>query len=199
MDHPSAVDPASDPSRSARSTSAGDIADLVDVVESSRRPVVRAQGSGDVRVRAARLAARSRLAAVHGPRGRHDGTGTQTAGRVGAIGRGRRRALERAPGVQPAGPLRRLLLPPSDLDAGAAAPSRPTGIARPAVLVETPTNHLACARTSTASTSKKKNVAGPPTAASCDLHNIWTNERNGRQSVGDYLATFRSSGCRRCT
>lgn len=55
-------------------------------------------------------------------------------------------------------------------------------------LVETPTNYL---RPTVGDLGDGEYVASVAEAADCgillDLHNIWTNERNGRQSVTDYL------------
>lgn len=85
------------------------------------------------------------------------------------------------------------LLPPVQTDEAVAAAVRHIGryqelYDRP-FLVETPTNYL---RPVPGDLDDGAYVAAIADGADCgillDLHNIWTNERNGRQSVVDYLA-----------
>lgn len=85
------------------------------------------------------------------------------------------------------------LLPPIQTPDAVAAAARhiasyQDSLDRP-FLVETPTNYL---RPVPGDLRDGEYVAAVAEAADCgillDLHNIWTNERNGRQSVGDYLA-----------
>ncbi|MFN8194540.1 MAG: DUF692 family protein [Nocardioidaceae bacterium] len=85
------------------------------------------------------------------------------------------------------------LLPPVQTPEAVAAAARHIAsyqdrLDRP-FLVETPTNYL---QPVAGDLRDGEYVAAVAEAADCgillDLHNIWTNERNGRQSVDDYLA-----------
>lgn len=85
------------------------------------------------------------------------------------------------------------LLPPVQTPEAVEAAARHIGAYQEAFerpfLVETPTNYL---RPVPGDLRDGEYVAAVAEAADCgillDLHNIWTNARNGRQSVEDYLA-----------
>lgn len=84
------------------------------------------------------------------------------------------------------------LLPPVQTRAGAAAAARHIAAYREAFdapfLVETPTSYL---RPEPGDLRDGEYVAAVAEGADCgillDLHNIWANERNGRQRVADHL------------
>lgn len=84
------------------------------------------------------------------------------------------------------------LLPPVQTEEGVAAAARHVARYRAAYdrpfLVETPTNYL---RPVPGDLRDGEYVAAVAEAADCgillDLHNVWTNERNGRQPVAEYL------------
>lgn len=85
------------------------------------------------------------------------------------------------------------LLPPVQTPEAVAAAVRHIGAYQAAYdrpfLVETPTNYL---RPVPGDLSDGEYVAAIAEGADCgillDLHNIWTNERNGRQSVAEFLS-----------